>query len=73
MNSISSSIRKKEMTHAQQKDLFAKWNLFSPCRKKKIVKEYLSSCGEYYSQEGFLNYLRDSFEVEGCRETPDFL
>ncbi len=73
MNSISRSIKKKELTLAQQKDLFTKWNLFSPRRKKQIAKEYLSGCGKYYSQEGFLNHLRDSFEVEACRETPDIL
>lgn len=52
------------MTEKQRKDIFIQWSLYGSDKKNKIVNDYLSLCCGYYSQEGFLNYLKDRLELE---------
>jgi hypothetical protein len=55
------------MTDKQREDLFIKWDLCGPVRRKEIINEFLSTCDGTYSQEDWLISLEDKLKNEGTR------
>lgn len=54
------------MTKEQRENLLIEWDLCGPAQQKEIINEFLVTCNGSYSQEDWLNFLRDKLEFEEC-------
>jgi hypothetical protein len=55
----------EHVTKERREDLLLEWRLYGYVGQKEIVAEYLGLCCCYYSQKGFLGFLKDRLQIEG--------
>ena len=57
------------MTKEQQDDLMVEWSLYGPTKQKAITAEFLVTCDGAYSQEDWLDFLKEKLNIESYRKT----
>ena len=53
------------LTIAQKADLLIEWNIYSASQQKPILAEFKQHHREDYSQDDFLQFLRERLEIDG--------
>lgn len=53
------------LTKAQKEDLLIEWNIYSASQQKPILAEFKQQYQEEYSQDDFLQFLRQKLEIDG--------
>jgi hypothetical protein len=53
------------LTNAQKEDLLIEWNIYSAGQQELIWMEFRKQHKDDYSQEDFLQFLRNKLEIDG--------
>ena len=53
------------MTDEERETVYLAWSLYDHSRQKELLHGYLDLCCGYYSEEGFLAFLKDKLAIEG--------
>lgn len=58
----------KHLSKEQREDLLIEWNLYSSNQQKTILDEFHKLHNGDYTQDDFLQFLRDKLEIDGYWE-----
>lgn len=58
----------KHLSKQQREDLLIEWNLYSSSQRKPILDEFRKLHNGDYTQDDFLQFLRDKLEIDGYWE-----
>ena len=53
------------LTNAQKEDLLIEWNIYSASQQEPILAEFCKQHTDDYSQDDFLQFLRNKLEIDG--------
>lgn len=53
------------LTKAQREDLLIEWNIYSSSQQEPILAEFHKHYKEDYTQNDFLQFLREKLEIDG--------
>lgn len=53
------------LTKAQREDLLIEWNIYSASQQQPILEEFHRQYKEDYTQNDFLEFLREKLEIDG--------
>ncbi len=57
--------KKPRLTRAQKDDLLIEWNIYSASQQETILDEFHKHYKEDYTQNDFLEFLREKLEIDG--------
>ncbi len=57
--------KKQRLTRAQKEDLLIEWNIYSGSQQEPILAEFHKQYKEDYTQNDFLQFLREKLEIDG--------
>ena len=57
--------KKQRLTRAQKEDLLIEWNIYSASQQEPILAEFHKQYKEDYTQNDFLQFLREKLEIDG--------